>query len=147
MVSTGAAALLAGAPQPGSVAERPVPVLGEPGPGMPGDYMTYDQRFAATRTDVLVYQTDPLDHDVTIAGPVTPALQVSTSGTDSDFDVKVIDVYPNDVPDYNAPTPEAAPEDGSVLLLPPPSPMAGYQQLIRGEPFRGPGLPIRRPHA
>jgi uncharacterized protein len=102
---------------------RPVPVTGEIGPGMPGDYMTYDQRFASRRSDVLVYQTAALDHDVTIAGPITPSLRVATSGTDSDFDVKLVDVYPDDFPD------------------PQPNPkgvhMGGYQQLVRGEPFRG----------
>jgi len=102
---------------------RPVPVTGEIGPGMPGDYMTYDHRFASRRPDVLVYQTAPLDHDVTIAGPITPSLRVATSGTDSDFDVKLIDVYPDDFPD------------------PQPNPrnlhMGGYQRLVRGEPFRG----------
>ena len=102
---------------------KPVPVLGEPGPGMPGDYMTYDQRFAASRPDVLVYETDPLEQDVTLVGPVTPSLQVSTSGTDSDFIVKLIDVYPNDYPD---PTPN-----------PKGVHMPGYQQMVRGEPFRG----------
>jgi putative CocE/NonD family hydrolase len=96
-----------------------VPLLGEIGEGMPSDYMTYDQRFASRRTDVLTYQTDPLEQDVTIAGPVTPSLQVSTSGTDSDFVVKLIDVYPDDYP-------SAAPIH-----------MGGYQQLVRGEPFRG----------
>jgi len=101
---------------------RPVPLLGEIGAGMPSDYMTYDQRFASRRTDVLTYQTGPLDHDITIAGAITPALRVSSSGTDSDFVVKLIDVYPNDYPD------------------PDPNPtgihMGGYQQLVRGEPFR-----------
>ncbi len=90
---------------------------------MPGDYMTYDQRFASRRSDVLVYQTGPLDRDITIAGPITPSLRVSTSATDSDFDVKLIDVYPDDYPD------------------PQPNPhnihMGGYQRLVRGEPFRG----------
>lgn len=102
---------------------RPVPVIGHTGDGMPGDYMAEDQRFAARRPDVLVYETEPLGSDVTIAGPVRPFLRVSTSGTDSDFVVKLIDVYPNDHPD------------------PVPNPcrvrMGGYQQLVRGEPFRG----------
>ncbi len=103
--------------------DRPVPVIGNIGSGMPGNYMTFDQRFASKRPDVLVYQTDPLEHDVTIAGPIEPVLHVSTSGTDSDFVVKLIDVYPADYPD------------------PDPNPMGvnmgGYQQLVRGEPFRG----------
>ena len=103
--------------------DRPVPVTGEIGPGMPGNYMTYDQRFACKRPDVLVYQTEPLDHDVTIVGPIAPVLAVSTTGTDSDFVVKLIDVYPNDYPD---PTPN-----------PTGVHMGGYQQMVRGEPFRG----------
>ncbi|MGD0299681.1 MAG: CocE/NonD family hydrolase [Bryobacteraceae bacterium] len=103
--------------------ERPVPVIGEIGVGMPSDYMTYDQRFASKRPDVLVYQTEPLDHDVTIAGPVTPVLSVSTTGTDSDFVVKLIDVYPTDYPD---------PDPNPTRIH-----MGGYQQLVRGEPFRG----------
>ncbi len=102
---------------------KPVPVIGEIGDGMPGDYMTFDQRFASHRTDVLTYKTGPLDHDVTIAGPVTAVLRVSTSGTDSDFIVKLIDVYPNDYPDPR-------PNPSGIR-------MGGYQQLVRGEPFRG----------
>jgi putative CocE/NonD family hydrolase len=102
---------------------KPVPVTGEIGGGMPGDYMTYDQRFAAHRTDVLTYQTEPLQNNVTIAGPITPVLRVSTSGTDSDFVVKLIDVYPNDTPDPD-------PNPRNVHF-------GGYQQMVRGEPFRG----------
>jgi len=101
--------------------DKPVPVIGHIGRGMPEDYMTEDQRFASRRPDVLVYETDPLDHDITVAGPITPVLEISTSGTDSDFVVKLIDVYPNDYPDPN----------------PAGIRMAGYQQLVRGEPFRG----------
>jgi putative CocE/NonD family hydrolase len=102
---------------------RPVPVIGDVGDGMPGDYMTYDQRFASKRPDVLVYETEPLDHDVAVTGPVTASLIVSTSGTDSDFVVKLIDVYPNDYPNPD-------PNPAKVH-------MGGYQQLVRGEPFRG----------
>jgi putative CocE/NonD family hydrolase len=102
---------------------RPVPLTGEIGEGMPGDYMTYDQRFASRRSDVLAYQTEPLKEDVTLAGPITPILRVSTSGTDSDFVVKLIDVYPNDTPD---------PERGRRRVH-----LGGYQQMVRGEPFRG----------
>jgi hypothetical protein len=102
---------------------KPVPVTGEIGPGMPGDYMTRDQRFASRRPDVLAYETDPLKKDITLAGPITPVLRVSTSGTDSDFIVKLIDVYPND-------TPDPAPNPKQVHF-------GGYQQLVRGEPFRG----------
>ncbi len=102
---------------------KPVPIMAGVGPGMPNDYLTYDQRFASTRPDVVVYQTEPLTHDVTITGPVGVDLQVSTSGTDSDFIVKLIDVYPPDFPNPN-PNPKALQ-------------MGGYEQLVRGEPFRG----------
>jgi putative CocE/NonD family hydrolase len=102
---------------------KPVPVLTGIGAGMPRDYMTYDQRFAARRPDVLVYETEPLENDMTIAGPVTPVLKVATSGTDSDFDVKLIDVYPNDYPN---------PDPNPTRVQ-----MGGYEQLVRAEPFRG----------
>jgi putative CocE/NonD family hydrolase len=94
---------------------QPVPFYATPTTQMETDYMDADQRFLAGRKDVLTYVTEPLTGDVTIAGPVAPTLFVSTSGTDSDFDVKLIDVYP----DYA------------------PGKLAGYQQLVRGEPFRG----------
>ena len=58
-------------------------------------YMTDDQRFAARRPDVLVFQTDTLTKDVTITGDIIADLQTSISTTDADFLVKVIDVYPN----------------------------------------------------
>src|ERR1019366_3293906 len=84
---------------------KPVPYVGRVLMGVLNTYMTEDQRFAATRPDVLVYKTEPLDHDVTVFGPIAVDLKVSTTGTDSDFDVKVIDVYPGNYPDYNAPAP------------------------------------------
>src|SRR6202011_5050678 len=102
---------------------KPVPVQGGIGAGMPGDYMTADQRFASKRPDVLVYQTEPLARDISVDGPITASLTVSTSGTDSDFVVKLIDVYPNDYPD-------PSPNPAGIH-------MGGYQQLVRGEPFRG----------
>ncbi len=116
---------------------RPVPYLGSLiGARVLNTYMTEDQRFAATRPDVLVYKTDLLDHDVTVVGTIAVDLKVSTSGTDSDFDVKLIDVYPADTPDYNTPAPPAAPApDATAATV--ISVMGGYQQLIRGEPFRG----------
>ncbi len=111
--------------------KKPVPYIAYPATGVPKEYMVSDQRFAATRPDVLVYQTAPLEDDVTIAGPVTPKLFVSTTGTDADWVVKLIDVYPNEYPA----TPGAGERGKDV---PPPSlKMAGYQQLVRGNPFRG----------
>ncbi len=101
----------------------PVPFVGYYALDVPQEYMVSDQRFASRRPDVLVYQTEPLEEDVTIAGPVSPTLHVSTSGTDSDFIVKLVDVYPDDYPN-----PEPNPKGVE---------MGGYQQLIRGEPLRG----------
>jgi putative CocE/NonD family hydrolase len=92
---------------------NPVPLVGVEAIGMPRDYMASDQAFAARRSDVLVYRSGVLDEDVTVLGPIGVSLHVSTSGTDSDFVVKVLD--------------EAGPGD----------PKAGKQILVRGEPFRG----------
>ncbi len=102
---------------------KPVPFIPGQAPGMTREHMTDDQRSASTRTDVLVYQTEPLKSDITLAGPVWPNLQVSTTGTDSDWIVKLIDVYGDDYPDPN-------PNPTGIR-------MAGYQQLIRGEVMRG----------
>ena len=114
---------------------RPVPYVAQVQMGVLNSYMTEDQRFAAKRPDVLVYEGPVLDRDVTVVGPVTVDLKVSTTGTDSDFDVKLIDVYPNDAPDYNVEAPAIAGGRGGAGT--PPTIMGGYQQLIRGEPFRG----------
>ena len=81
---------------------RPVPFINGVAIGMTREYMTEDQRFASRRPDVLVYQTEPLTENLTVAGPITATLYVSTSGTDSDFIVKLIDVLPNDTPDNRA---------------------------------------------
>jgi hypothetical protein len=80
---------------------------------------------------VLVYQTDPLTEDVTIAGPISPKLKIASSGTDSDFDVKLIDVYPEDYSD-----PDDSMNGNKRILDAAPLHMGGYQQLLRGEPFR-----------
>jgi uncharacterized protein len=115
---------------------KPVPFVSYQATDVPQEYMVSDQRFAASRTDVLVYQTPVLQEDVTMAGPISPRLFVSTSGTDSDFDVKLIDVYPPDYPDskLDARGDESKPRTD----VPPPAfTMGGYQQLVRGEPFRG----------
>jgi putative CocE/NonD family hydrolase len=102
---------------------KPVPFIGSIEIGMAYEYMVADQRFASSRPDVLVYLTEPLERDLTAAGPLTATLYVSTSGTDSDWIVKLIDVYPDDYPDPD-------PNPANVR-------MGGYQQLVRGEPFRG----------
>jgi len=90
---------------------------------MTREHMVEDQRFASTRPDVLTYETAVLESDVTLAGPVTASLFVSTTGTDSDWVVKLIDVYPEDFPDPD-------PNPAGVH-------MGGFQQLVRGEPMRG----------
>jgi putative CocE/NonD family hydrolase len=102
---------------------KPVPFQEKIDIGMSADYMTSDQRFASRRTDVLVYQTPVLEEDLTIAGPIEVDLHVSTTGTDSDWVVKVLDVYPDDYPDPN-------PNPTGVR-------MGGYQQLVRGDVMRG----------
>jgi uncharacterized protein len=117
---------------------KPVPFVNYVAQTVPQEYMLSDQRFAASRTDVLTYQTDVLQEDVTIVGPVSPKLFVSTTGTDSDWDVKLIDVYPPDYPQSKLD--EMRPEDRNkpaTDVSQPPFTMAGYEQLVRGEPFRG----------
>ena len=117
---------------------KPVPFVNYVTQTVPQEYMLSDQRFAQSRTDVLTYETDVLNEDVTIVGPVTPRLFVSTSGTDSDWDVKLIDVYPPDYPQNKMDEPRAD-ERGkpSTDVNPPAFVMGGYEQLVRGEPFRG----------
>lgn len=82
----------------------------------------HDQRFAASRPDVLVYETEPLEEDLTLAGPIEATLHVSTTGTDSDWVIKLVDVYAGDFPNPN-------PNPAHVA-------MGGYQQLVRGDVFR-----------
>lgn len=85
------------------------------------EYMTDDQRFAARRPDVLVFQTEVLENDITLGGPVVADLMVSITGTDADFVVKLIDVFPDDF-NYE--------KDNGYI-------MNGYQMLVRGEIMRG----------
>ncbi|MEP0266146.1 CocE/NonD family hydrolase [Dokdonia sp.] len=89
----------------------------------PRKYMSDDQRFAAKRDDVLVYETPVLDDEVTLAGEIMAKLEVATTGTSADWIVKIIDVYPDDVPN----TEET--EEGMQ--------MAGYHQMVRSEVMRG----------
>ena len=93
-------------------------------------YMTDDQRFAARRTDVLVFQTDTLTDAVTLTGNVIADLLVSTSTTDADFVVKVIDVYPDNLSYNNV---DIYAEKDPVN----PYPMGGYEMLVRAEIMRG----------
>jgi putative CocE/NonD family hydrolase len=116
--------------------DKPVPYVNYPALDVPQEYMVSDQRFDDSRPDVLTYKTEVLNEDVTIAGPVSPRLFVSTSGTDSDFDVKLIDVYPADYPEAKNAS-EGSDEKRRTDVGPPNFAMGGYQQLVRGEPFRG----------
>lgn len=102
---------------------RPVPFMERIETKMSPEYMTADQRFASRRPDVLVYQTPILDEDFDIAGPIEVELHVATTGTDADFVVKLVDVFPDDAEDPK-------PNPREVRL-------GGYQQLIRGDIFRG----------
>jgi putative CocE/NonD family hydrolase len=114
---------------------HPVPFMGVVTQNVPSDWMTEDQRFATKRSDVLVYATEPLTEDLNVAGPIDVKLFVSTTGTDSDFVVKVIDVYPSDYP--APPSPAGAGAPGQPRQAESGVKMGGYQQLVRGEPFRG----------
>jgi putative CocE/NonD family hydrolase len=105
--------------------------IGYPATDVRQEYMVSDQRFAATRPDVLVYQSDVLEEDVTIAAPVTPRLFVSRTGTDADWVAKLIDLYPQQYPGR---------EGGYKRWgdVPPPTlALGGYQPLVRGNPLRG----------
>ncbi|MFD2720316.1 CocE/NonD family hydrolase [Hymenobacter monticola] len=102
---------------------HPVPFTEATATGMTREYMTDDQRFASRRPDVLTYQTDVLTAPLTLAGPIEALLQVATTGTDADWVVKIIDVYPDNTPD----NPRLNP---SVRL-------GGYQQMVRSEVMRG----------
>jgi putative CocE/NonD family hydrolase len=101
---------------------KPVPWSSEIRANQGHLWMVEDQRFAAGRPDVLVYQSDVLAEDITIAGPIIANLQVSTTGTDADWIVKLIDVYPGDAPD-NVPNP------CNVR-------MGDFQMLLAGEVIR-----------
>jgi putative CocE/NonD family hydrolase len=105
---------------------KPVPYTQKITLNYPRDYMTEDQRFASTRPDVLVYQTEPLTEDVTVAGDIKNSLTISSSGTDSDFVVKLIDVFPDD---YKFPENVKPPETSAFSVFQP----GGYQMLLRGD--------------
>lgn len=87
------------------------------------EYMDDDQRFAARRPDVMVYETEALTEDITLTGPIVADLFVSTTGTDADYVIKLIDVFPHTLDNY--------PRNDKQV------PMPGYQMLVRGEVLRG----------
>jgi putative CocE/NonD family hydrolase len=94
------------------------------------DYMTDDQRFASRRPDVLTFETEVLNNDLTLAGTMVADLQTSISTTDADFVVKVIDVFPDDFKYPDAENNQTRNAGGHV-------PMGGYQMLVRGDIMRG----------
>jgi putative CocE/NonD family hydrolase len=99
---------------------RPVPYIDSICTRMNKHYMIADQRFASRRTDVLVFETEPLKEDITMTGPLMADLFVSSSSDDADFVVKLIDVYPDSEPKReNSPS------------------MGGYQMMVRGDVMRG----------
>ncbi len=108
--------------------EKPVPYTMEITTNWAKNYMTEDQRFASWRPDVLVYQSEVLTEDLTIAGPVLAKLWVSTTGTASDFIVKVIDVYPNEMPENSDRDDRNSGNERNL---------GATQRLVRGGVFRG----------
>ena len=100
---------------------NPVPFSAEERTTLGHLWKVEDQRFASERPDVLVYQSEPLEEDLTIAGPIGAEVFVSTTGTDSDWIVKLIDVYPDD-----------APPSANCDV-----PMGGYEMHLAGEIMRG----------
>jgi putative CocE/NonD family hydrolase len=101
----------------------PVPFINGIDIDMKREYMTADQRFAAKRADVLTWQTEVLQSDLTLAGNILANLKVSITGTDADWIVKVIDVYPDSAVNSNW--------AGKDVSFP------GYQQMVRSEAMRG----------
>lgn len=90
----------------------------------PRKYMTDDQRFAARRSDVLVFETEILENDFTLAGPIMANLEVATTGTDADWIVKVVDVHPAEIEESN--------EDMQSHLK-----LSNYHLMVRSEVMRG----------
>lgn len=104
---------------------KPVPYRSEIEPitFTPNRFMSDDQRHASHRPDVITFETENLAEDVLLAGEIMSKLKVSMTGTDADFIVKLIDVYPDD-------TPQNESNQNNII-------MSGYQQLVRSEVFRG----------
>ncbi len=102
---------------------KPVPYTAEITTRYHRAYMTEDQRFASRRPDVLVFRSAPLTEDLTVAGPLEAELWVSTTGTDADWVVKLVDEFPGRLEGYD---PDSDEED-----------LGGTQRLVRSEIFRG----------
>ena len=103
---------------------NPVPFSEENTMRMTAEYMVANQAYLLNRKDILSYETAVLTEDITFAGNLLANLYVSTNQQDADWIVKIIDVYPNDFPDFEI-------EDGKNIK------MGNYHQLLRSEVFRG----------
>ncbi len=101
---------------------KPVPFSSKINDGFSSEYMVEDQRFAYARPDVISFQTDALEKNITFSGQIKAFLKVSTTGTDADWMVKVIDVYPQN---------EENTDKKSDAVF------GNYQQLVRSEIIRG----------
>jgi putative CocE/NonD family hydrolase len=102
---------------------KPIPYTNGIFRGRNDEYMIEDQRFTATRPDVLVFETDTLTEDIVLGGKIIADLFVSTTGTDADFVVKLIDVLPGNEPE--------------IKDMPAGTTMANMQRLVRAEVMRG----------
>lgn len=102
---------------------KPVPYTNMISPRRNNDYLGEDQRFAAQRPDVLVFETDTLKESITLSGKIVADLYVSTTGTDGDFIVKLIDVLPEN--------------EANISPNPQMINMSGLQRLVRAEVMRG----------
>ena len=98
---------------------NPVPYINTRGGGRNNEYMVADQRFASARKDVVSYESPALQNDITLSGPIIANLFISTTGTDADFVVKVVDVLPDTASRENQ------------------KDVAGMQRLVRAEVIRG----------
>ncbi len=103
--------------------ENPVPYTETITTGWHAEYMVEDQRFASRRPDVLVFRSEPLDEAVTLAGELRAQLWVSTTGSDADWMVKLVDEYPGRLPDYDKESEETD--------------FGHTERLVRSEMFRG----------
>ena len=102
--------------------QNPVPFTNEVTNKRSREYMIEDQRFADKRPDVISFSTGTLTKDLTLEGPVYANLEVSVTGTDADFIVKIIDVYPDSCKNYTL--------NGKEIKI------GGYEMLVRGEVMR-----------
>lgn len=98
---------------------NPVPYMNTKGGGRNNEYMVADQSFASKRNDVLTFESEVLDHNTTLSGPIMANLFVSTTTSDADFVVKVIDVLADTATDNNGKN------------------IGGMQRLVRTEILRG----------